>query len=153
MATPSAIRAPNITRESRSRPNESVPSGCVTDGDCHRPAMSCAPGSNRVSNGANTAMRIRTVTMPRPAAPPGVRATRRKNRSAVTGPRRGATRVRRGTNASDISGRGLLNANSWVQQPVAQVDDKVYEYEDERRDDDAPTDDRKVPGVDGVDDE
>ena len=63
-ATDRLVRAPQISRESTSRPNSSRPSQDPDIDPARRLAMSCRTGSGRGSSGAAIAVRTIKATMP-----------------------------------------------------------------------------------------
>src|SRR5947207_11313725 len=95
----SAVREPKISRESTSRPKESVPSQCASDGRASIAPKSTASGSYGASTGASRATANMTTMTAAPTAP-SVRA--RQNSRAAASQRASAP----GGAASTASGTG-----------------------------------------------
>ena len=140
-------RAPQISRESSSRPSSSVPSRCFDD-ECASSALkSVAPAPYGASSGAKIAVSTKTRTMTRPATAIGRRRNRLRSsmRRRARGVHRSATRV------DGAHARAPGDADPRIQQRVDDVDREIDDHVAGRGDEHDALDQRVVALVDGLD--
>src|SRR5262249_11439107 len=152
-STPACIetRAPQMTRESVSRPRSSVPNGCAQLGALRIALQLVAFGSAGASQGAASATITKASTTSRPPTAGGRRARRRqatRTRSPRIAPARGpaaSTAV-----AGALSGliAATLHPDARVEEGVGHIHEEVQQHVGARGDEDHALDDRIVAGED-----
>src|SRR5262245_37549752 len=128
-----------------SRPRWSVPSQWSALGRPSVYAASVAIGSCVCSHGASTAVTSITTMMTPPAAPSGLRRTKRPSTVPHPG-RAGAATTTRSTGTPT----GLAIAHAWIEHAVQHVHEEVREDDDDRDEHDEVLHDRVVAPQDGL---